>query len=418
MERYRAFDGPQEVRLAPLNIVIGRNGGGKSVITRLPMLISGGVDSYRDAPLALETDGLVHANRFEDLIYQRSAQPFALGATVSHDDVEYTVRVKLRHIVENYTLVVEEFSATSGDNLILKATIDEPDQLLALSPRYNVSQGDSGESLTTTISFAGIFPFLFDNKKVDKSNLDKVRMLFRDTFESPAYLGPFRREASAISRMPRQDIASLGPRGEWTLDFMTNDLLRGGGHLARSVEQWFRDRMSGNAVIVRREGDFSRVFVEDPARDLDVDLSETGAGFGQLFPIVVQAMALRSRTLSSRIAIIEQPELHLHPVAHGDVADLLIDTILGVESLCYLVETHSEQFITRVRRRIAEGKIDSKQVQIISVGHKSPESEAIEPLRTITLDSSGTPSSWPLGVFEEAFEDLLQIRQTLSKSHK
>ena len=170
--------------------------------------------------------------------------------------------------------------------------------------------------------------------------------------------------------------------------------------------------MNGSRVILTGTADIARMLVHDPLRKVDVDFVDTGAGFSQVFPIIVQALAIRFRRLTCSLAIIEQPELHLHPAAHGAVADLLVDIVAACgDKVRYICETHSEQLITRLRRRIAEGRIAPDAVSIVSVGHQSANDAEIEPLRTICLDQAGTPNAWPVGVFSEAFDDLVLISE-------
>ena len=56
----------------------------------------------------------------------------------------------------------------------------------------------------------------------------------------------------------------------------------------------------------------------------------------------------------------------------ADLADLFIDIVTEGEGKKLLIETHSEYFLKRLRRRIAEGKIDYKDVKIylISPGNR------------------------------------------------
>lgn len=241
-------------------------------------------------------------------------------------------------------------------------------------------------------------------------------MLFEEAFAHPSYLGPFRSEVGSLPRIPRQGVRDLGPRGERALDILGDDALRGAGALARDVEEWFEAAMDGNRVKLERRGDLPRMLVHDPLRDVDVDLAETGVGFAQVFPVVVQAFARRADRITSPFVIVEQPELHLHPAAHGGVADLILETVIRCHGkVRYLCETHSEQIVTRLRRRVAEAKIAADAIKIISVGHQSGPDAEVEPLRVIGLNTLGNPDAWPIGVFDEAFEDLVNLREAARK---
>jgi len=144
-------------------------------------------------------------------------------------------------------------------------------------------------------------------------------------------------------------------------------------------------------------------------------LSETGAGFAQVLPIVAQIFGIKSGLIKNTISIVEQPELHLHPAAHRPVADLFIELAAHAPNVVQICETHSEQLITRVRRRIAEQKLSPSDVQLISVGHQAAEGEDAEPIRLISFDKYGSPDAWPQGVFNEVFDDLVLLKAAASE---
>ena len=100
--RYRAFREFTRLELAPLTVIIGKNGGGKRFSTRLPLLLASGLEAEAEAPLDLNAGGVSHAARYEDLIYQRSAQPFCLGAEISENGRTLRFVTTLRHIVERH----------------------------------------------------------------------------------------------------------------------------------------------------------------------------------------------------------------------------------------------------------------------------------------------------------------------------
>jgi hypothetical protein len=85
-----------------------------------------------------------------------------------------------------------------------------------------------------------------------------------------------------------------------------------------------------------------------------VNLSDTDDGMQLLLPVVVQQLLYPLRKDSSFIDLVEEPELHLHPAAHAPLADLFLQTAQSDQGQV-IVETHSENFLLRIRRRIAEG---------------------------------------------------------------
>ncbi|MGA2985470.1 MAG: hypothetical protein ABSG32_16785 [Terriglobia bacterium] len=409
--RYRAFREFARVDLAPLTIIIGKNGGGKSVLTRLPLLLASGLALQAEAPLDLTAGGVSHATRFEDLIYQRSAQPFSLGAEISDGNRTLQFVTTLRHIVERHALGIEAFELSEGQERIVSLTAARPEDIGNPAGLFRAKFGAAEAEHEIRIHLVGLFPTNVDGNAEVSNQLHERRELFEKAFVMPSYLGPFRSELGSLARIPRQGVRELGPRGERALDIMGDDRLRGDGMLVSAVEDWFEMSMDAR-VKLEMAGDLPRVVVHDPIRNIDVDLADTGAGFAQLFPVVVQALARRVDRILSPTVIVEQPELHLHPAAHGNVADLIADTVATCGNrVRYVCETHSEQVITRLRRRVAEGKLTAETIKIISVGHQSAVEDAPEPLRSINLDRLGNPDAWPVGVFDEAFDDLVLLRE-------
>lgn len=94
--------------------------------------------------------------------------------------------------------------------------------------------------------------------------------------------------------------------------------------------------------------------------ELDLDITDVGFGISQILPVIIQGFLSRS----SSTTIIEQPEIHLHPKIQADLADLFIDITKISRSRKLIIETHSEYILKRLRRRISEEKISSKDVAI------------------------------------------------------
>jgi predicted ATPase len=412
--RYRAFLEHSRLELAPLTVIIGKNGSGKSVLTRLPLLLSSGLGALAESPLDLNAGGIKHATRFEDIIYQRSAQPFTLGAEISDGNRKVRFLTTLRHIVERYSLGIEAFELFDGDQCVVDLAVKSPEDIGNPEGIFSAKFGNEAAH-DVHLKIAGLFPTDIVGNNQLSNQLRETRAFFEKVFTAPSYLGPFRSEQGALARIPRQGVRDLGPRGEHALDIVGDDRLRADGALVSAVEAWFESSMDARMKL-EMTNELPRMLVHDPARNIDVDIADTGAGFAQLFPVVVQAYARTAGRITSPIVIVEQPELHLHPGAHGRVADLITETVTACDNgVRYICETHSEQIITRIRRRVAEGKFAAEKVNIISVGHESGEDATPDPLRTIKLDKEGNPSSWPTGVFDEAFEDLVELRKAVQE---
>jgi hypothetical protein len=241
--------------------------------------------------------------------------------------------------VERHALGIEAFELSEGQERIVSLTAARPEDIGNPAGAFRAKFGAEEAEREIRIQMVGLFPAQIEGN-VDVSNrLRERRELFEKAFAGSSYLGPFRSEV--VSRIPRQGARDLGPRGERTLDIIGDDRLRGDGSLVSAVEDWFEEAM-GARVKLEMASNLARLLVHDPIRNIDVDIADTGAGFAQLFPVVVQALARRVDRIASPIVIVEQPELHLHPAARGDVADLIGDTVATCSKRArYICETHS-----------------------------------------------------------------------------
>ena len=130
-----------------------------------------------------------------------------------------------------------------------------------------------------------------------------------------------------------------------------------------------------------------------------VTIADVGFGVSQLLPIVT--MGLRSSEES--LLMFEQPEIHLHPKLQANLADFLLSLVQQERRL--IVETHSDYFINRLRRRIAEDDTNELQdkVNILFVKPSTDDEGAtIEPLR---IDKFGVIENWPPDFLPEAADE-------------
>jgi predicted ATPase len=126
-----------------------------------------------------------------------------------------------------------------------------------------------------------------------------------------------------------------------------------------------------------------------------------GCGISQLVPVIVHTVL----TPESGCLLVEQPEIHLHPSAQADLADLFIENAKFKRQ--FFVETHSEHFVLRLRRRIAEGRIKPERVKIFFVEKIG----GITRVRSLNLKSDGHFVEWPKGFFEEGYKEALAIAE-------
>ncbi len=135
----------------------------------------------------------------------------------------------------------------------------------------------------------------------------------------------------------------------------------------------------------------------------EVDLPDVGFGISQVLPVVVECFyAAQNSTV-----IMEQSELHLHPRVESELADLFIEAIHSREegedrSVQFIIESHSEHFLQRLQRRIAEGALNPEEVAL----YFCEPGEHGSVLRELSLDSFGDIANWTNDFFGDPMTDL------------
>ena len=141
--------------------------------------------------------------------------------------------------------------------------------------------------------------------------------------------------------------------------------------------------------------EFSNIVLKEGKNKKDLTLLDVGKGISQLLPILVSAHGEVNRTI-----LVEQPELHIHPKMQADIADLFIES-----DNQWIIESHSENLLLRIQRRIREGELDPDQVKLFYI-EKNKEGSA-EVIDIEFLADGNLSRNFPKGFFDVGLEELM-----------
>ncbi|WP_445148365.1 DUF3696 domain-containing protein [Baekduia sp. Peel2402] len=403
VENYRCFADRQTLGLRPLTILLGRNNAGKSALARLPFIAATGFRTSSAAPLDLESLNWENGTVFTELIRgHRPHGSVSLSFEFESDRGDVSLDVTVQNISETRSQLVSSFELrASGVHLGFKWDQKAP------QPEARTYVSTHGQTFEGPIDFAGLLPVVAPQKLAGDATDEVTRLIatIRNDFDDLRYVGPFRDKPKRFYQLPSRTPDAVGVVGEHAPALLAADRILGDSSLLGLVNQHLADAAAPTWAIdidssTGLENLYSIVLAAQAEPEVRINLADTGTGIAQALPILVQR-ARDTQTPPSRptLEIVEQPELHLHPAAHASLADLYL---AGVEtSRCrYVIETHSETFILRVRRRIAEG-LDPANVGLYFVEHDGTSAHLTE----IGLDELGNVDHWPPGVFSEDYEE-------------
>ena len=404
LERYKGYARRAEVELAPLTILVGPNNSGKTALAQAVPLLAGGLapsNSDEREPLPLESCGIRHGETFEDLVTGRVVHGrLQLSVTLRDENGESSLSATVTNVVapgRTPERQISDWRLQSSDHEIV------------------AERQGFGEASDYRISVPG-----------ESSDLRRVEwrgLLPKQPHALAEWIGP---QVDALGtwaagvrhlRCPRRLLpspflaaerapASIGPDGrDAPLTLAADDTLR------ESVRDWYRTTF-GVRLDVVAQGSYFDLVTGTSVRAADVRIGQAGRGLSHVLPVVVTALS--ARRAGEGVDIIEHPEAELHPAAHADIAELLLNNLAG-PARPLIVETHSEMILLRARRWVAEGRLPAEHVLVYWV-HAEPGRGSL--LEGIRIRENGEMETWPDGVFIENYEEILAIRRAARRKVK
>jgi predicted ATPase len=390
-KNYKLFKEEQTIELKPITILIGKNNSGKSALAKLPTLISGSLSGEFDEPVRWENEGVELGSEIRDLIYEKSAS----------GDIEFKIENNDKFLDLKLTLLKD-----SNANFYSKITYWNFNNEIEL--KYNVLTDKYKNLIDNTEVECRFKGFVLEN--ID--NNDKILTPIFENFDFD-YIGAYRAipDNKGYEKPKEKIIEKVGIKGEDAYSILVNDYLNDDKLLLSRISQWYKENFDGWGINIDSSDSKRNLYYFDlerkAPRKTSISLKFVGQGMGQILPLVTRAFMNVDKPI---LTIIEEPELHLHPSAHGDLAELFVSSLEN-SNKNYLIETHSENFILRLRRLIAEGSYDfftEEKIKIYYVNYNEENNESF--LDEVFVDNNGNVKNWPKKIFSESLDELIAIK--------
>ncbi len=241
--------------------------------------------------------------------------------------------------------------------------------------------------------------FLSDLEASYESALDRV-----------FYLGPLREYPKRDYLWARSRPSDVGQNGAKAIDAIlaATDAgekrnLRPKGRLLpfqEMIAYWLREMglIHGFRVAEIAEGSNRwQARVVTRPNQAEVLLTDVGFGVSQVLPVIT----LLQYVPEGSTVILEQPEIHLHPLAQAGLADVIVNAATH-RKVQVILESHSEHLLLRLQRRIAEEAIASDDVKLYFCDAPNGTST----LTPLEVDMFGNIRNWPDRFMGAAFEEV------------
>jgi hypothetical protein len=185
------------------------------------------------------------------------------------------------------------------------------------------------------------------------------------------------------------------PEGDHTLVLLSRILLEKDdprrSDLLRSLIEFGSESGLFEKIGVRRLGtkpsDPFKVLVK--AGGPSVTIRDVGYGVSQALPLIIQCVLAEG----TNPLLLQQPEVHLHPRGQAALGTFFA-RLVEKKTKSFVIETHSDYLIDRVRLEIASGTIPAEKVLILFFEKKGMKTK----VHPIAIDQAGdlvnTPKSY------------------------
>lgn len=395
VENYRSFKEPFRLELRPLTLVYGWNNAGKSAAVRLVKLLG---DSLRDTARApLDPIG---GPTYRDLVWKPAITkpgPLRFGLEWSGGEPK---RVDWRFDYDRDAgrMYVRELEITgsTGAASLLRANRAEGEDIYQRDGHV----GDSQVSSNLHLRFTGLIP-----KGEEPSIKTLTERLLR-------LRGSCRWLSGARSQPPKFVAEGTPAPSDVDADGVgATEMLLADEALFKEVGAWYARPEIGRRLERKVQEATSRLLLNPADAGFEVDLVDTGAGMGQVLPVLTTIARAQAAAQAGKEALvaIEEPESQLHPNAQRALGEWLCQVAAKKPAPRLVLETHSRVLILAVQVAIASEKLDPSRVAVYWLDQRE---DGSTDWRCVEFDRFGRPGEgWP----RDVFADELELAESLSE---
>lgn len=438
LKNFKAWKDTGPIRLAPLTVIFGANSAGKSSLGHLLLALKQtALSADRKRALHLgDASTLIDLGTFADCMHGHDlaySLDFSLGWDLPKPlEVRDPLQPARPYLGDRLGLDVSLAAGRSeqpevqslhyglanvgGEVLDVNLARGENRKFSLESNRYEFKMADGRKwPLEEPEKFYRVSEISMARFK-NASFLTDFALATETMLGSLSYLGPLRIHPKRTYQWSGDTPEGVGQMGENTIAAILaaqneGRMLNRGPRRPRQpftefVASWLKDLGVIHSFVVKPVAEGRKeyeVLVKTHAKAPEVKITDVGFGVSQVLPVLVQAFYCPPNST----VWMEQPEIHLHPQVQAELADVFISATRareenGPRNVQLIIESHSEHFLNRLQRRIAEGEITPDDVAIYFC-KKTGSATELEPLE---LNMFGDIENWPENFFGDEMADL------------
>lgn len=426
LTNFKVWKDTDDIVLKPVTLLLGTNSSGKSTLLQSLLLLKQTVQSPdRSIHLNLggdEVNDYFNFGYFDDVLMKGAApREFSIAFSSSASVPSMSDTGKLQ--VGQGGLEVSYVKSAAGAAVVRDLTIEGAGRKFRVNrqkvgaywlyvddetvPREKKRSFEPERSIT--LSAEALLAL-----KTDGANLEDISLALRRELEGIAYLGPLRKKPERDYPWNKSKPGEMGIDGARAMDvLLASALLKNKeGHdndIITEVSRWLARMGVADKLEIKQLGHSTRYALVVTKDGVSANLRDVGIGISQVLPVLTLAYFA---PVGSTI-MLEEPEIHLHPLAQSILAELLVE-VSRKRSIQFLVETHSEHLFRRMQTLIARGDETVDRCALYFVEKKGMSAT----LRRLPIDEHGRVREWPDNFFGDALGETREQARLLFKKQQ
>jgi len=451
VQNFKAWRDTRKIRLAPITVFLGANSAGKTSLLQFLLMLKQTAESPdRRRVLHLgDPYSYVELGSFKDVLFRHTLEkdldlslswelpkpyvfkdPTGASADIRGSNITFRANISAdtrgTPSVDFFAYDVQGLQGGDAISIEMRQSKSSARKYTMKATNYHLTRAvGRAWDLPAPVRFYG-FP---DEATIYYQNaafVSDLTLQLERQFRQIYYLGPLREDPSRTYTWSGEIPEHVGTRGERTIEAILAAADR------KIVPKYKSPSLAFPAIVskwlarlgllaqfrpqeIAKDRKEYEVSVRTQGSDTTVLLPDVGFGVSQVLPVVVECFYAPANST----VIVEQPELHLHPRVQSELADLFIEAIHAREdnqdrNMQFIIESHSEHFLRRIQRRVAEGALAPDEIALY---YCEPGKDG-SLVQELPVDLFGEIREWPNEFFGDELADMAARLEAASKREK
>ena len=364
LENFKCFKSEKTFDFSRLTILTGANSSGKSSVMYAILMILQS-DTF---PEELSTNGdYVNLGDFKEI-------------SNSHKEnnlIKIGLKINKHLLSHSFIYFNTEWSEDKTDKLPLLNNLSNGVEFVDKSINFNKNSGN-----------------------YDEFEMDAIHHGLLNLRKQSNYVSAFRQSPKRTYLEKNKADFKIGTEGEEYIDQIVEWDKRSNGKIKELVKTMKELDLINEIKINRLGGGRFEVLVKPVSSSNFSALSDVGSGISAFMPIIVADLQLPNEST----LYLQEPETHLHPSIQSKFGGYIVNQINNSEKN-YVIETHSEYFLNRIRLAIVKGELKKEDIKVYFLENNKEDTDVYD----IDFTTTGVINNAPKNFFDTYFADSMAI---------